>query len=152
MQQGKRLSCAVEFGSPFDLESEVAIERHSRFILFVHIDGCRAQFNDRMFGQPSSDTRTMKRGMNEQRFHLLSRDTDKTNKAALGITDAVEMIESKKPLQHQRLEELNVGLRQEMVRRSDRCLPDFEDSIAFFSLDAVHPVLKHYLPHAPAGK
>lgn len=145
VKQREWLPQTVDVGSSLDLEADASIEGNGPFVLFVHVHACRTQFNHSMPGQPSSDTCSMERRMNEQRLHPLSRDTDEPDELTIQIAHAVEMIERKQRLQHERLEELNVRLGEEVVSGSDGGLPDFEESIALVGSYGVHPVLKHDL-------
>ena len=145
MKQRKPPSRAVDLGSSLDFEADSAIERDCPFVLFVDVNGRRTKFNHRMPRKPSTDALAMERGIDKERVHLPSRHTNKSDEAAVRIADAVQVVERKQRLEDERLEELNVGLRQEIVRRSDGRLPDFEDTITLFCSYHVYAVLKHDL-------
>jgi hypothetical protein len=79
--------------------------------------------------------------MNEQSLHLALPYPDEAHELAITITDAKEVLERQETGNHEGLDELDVRLRKEMVRRADRGLPHLQQRGAIIRPKPVDIVL-----------
>jgi hypothetical protein len=62
-------------------------------------------------------------------------DTREVQENLARIAHAYQLLQTEQRAEHERLEELDVGFGEEVVRRAHRRLPDLEDAVAFVGAD-----------------
>src|SRR5262245_41975997 len=141
VEQRERIAHGIYGRAALDAKAEPPVERHRLLVLLVHVHRGRSQLDDGVAGEAPADAGAMPRRVDEESFHLARGNADEGHESALVVANAQEVGKAEEAGKDVRLQLLEVGPGQEVVRCPDRRLPDVQDRIAFLGSDAVDAVL-----------
>jgi len=126
VQQRKWPSGIVEIRTADDLEAEAFVESARGIVLLVHVDRqCSAPQRLHMRNQAPTTTAPVHLGVEKKRLDLVVRDSDEAERSVVRIYQDPKIHRvALQLLRNEWTELLDVGAREEVMRRSHSALPD----------------------------